>query len=723
MATSTALSFATVAHAQTQPAAVADDVPGDIVVTAQKRDERSIDVPASITSIGGAKLEAMQVKQLTDLVSTVPGLSISNYGGPGMNSIQLRGLSGSFLDDFAGPLVATYIDDLPVGSSTAAGRGNLFTLDLQPYDMDAVEILRGPQGTLYGANSMGGLIKYTLKKPDLNKFEGRAGATVGYTNGAGGLSWSPRAAINAPIVDGVLAVRASAFYSKTPGYIDNVGTGVKNANSSKSYGGRFALLWQATDRLKLHGGVLYQKSDADDVATVLVTADGLHPVYGPQKTYSDLPTAINQKTVDYTAGADYDLDFATLTTSAGWVAMDTLLNQDLTEAYAAYNPAENGKTRFGLASTVRKFTSETRLTSSAKARLEYTVGFYYTNERAGEDTNFQALDANLVPVPDFTLLQGHSRYKYKEVAGFANATYKFSDKFDLSAGGRYTNYSQVGAASSTGLLGGATNPADTGHVGVGIWSVNGRYHFNPDFLFYGRFATGYRPGAFNSPNSSCDIPAASDPDRTDNYEAGIKGLILDRKVNFELTAYHIKWKNMQLNVSQVQGDSTCIFVTNGGSATSNGVEFSGGYQATPDLRLSATATYQDAYLDDDLPLSGGIKGDTLPLSSKWQYSVAADWKREVKEGTSLLAGASFSHKDPYVNFFEGTGHPYPFKSMNLANAYVGAELGSLTARLTVQNLFENRSYVGMQYPFRPDFGLRAVPVQPRTVTLSLDYKF
>lgn len=723
--TLTAMLLTSAAFVAASPAAQAQDagptIGNDIVVTAQKRSERSIDVPASITSIGGEKLEAAQVDQLSDLVGSVPGLSISNYGGPGMNSIQLRGLAGSFLDDFAGPLVATYINDLPVGSSTAAGRGNLFTLDIQPYDLEALEILRGPQGTLYGANSMGGLIKYTLKKPDLDYFEGRVGTNLGYTHGGGGLNVSPRGAFNVPVIEGVLAVRGSAFYSNTPGYIDNVGTGEANANSSESYGGRLAALLQATDRLSIQAGVLYQKGTADDVATVLVSQD-LDFVYGPQDTYSDFPTTISQETTNMTLGADYEFDFATLTLSAGWAKLDTLLNQDMTWGSDAqlYNP--DGFVLFALDGTLRKFTSEARLVSDDTGPLEYTVGAYYTNERAGEDTANDAYTADGQLRDDININSGRSRYRYREMAAFANLTYKFSQAFDVSLGGRYTNYKQTGAATSSGLSGGGTNPADTGNVDVGIWSVNARYHFNPDLMAFGRFATGYRPGAFNSPTSSCDIPAASDPDRTDNYEAGLKGLIFGNKVNFELTAYHIKWKGMQLNVSQQQGDNTCIFVDNGGSATSDGVEFSTGISLTNELRLSGTVNYQDASLDEDVPQSGGMAGDRLPLSSDWQWSLAADYRKPL-HGFTALAGANISYKSPYDNFFESRGAYYPFPSLTLAGAYVGAEIGDLNARLSVQNLFNERSFVGMQYPFRPDFGIRAVPAQPRTVALSLDYQF
>lgn len=714
-----------VAQAQSAPAPAADgaSAQGDIVVTAQKRAQRSIDVPASITAIGGATLEAKQVTQLTDLVGTVPGLSISNYGGPGMNTIQLRGLAGSYLDDFAGPLVATYIDDLPVGSSTAAGRGNLFTLDLQPYDMEAVEILRGPQGTLYGANSMGGLIKYSLKKPDVDHFEGRVGADFRQTMG-GAMGYAPRAAVNIPLIKDKLALRASGFYTKTPGYIDNVGTGIKDANASKSYGGRVALLWNATDHLKLHGGAVLQNSQADDVTSVLLQTGTTTPVYGPQITYSRFPGYITQKTRDYTAGADLDLGFATLTTSAGWVEMNNFLVQDTTTAAApASTGLADGRTSYNLYSKLRKFTEETRLTSSEHARLQYTLGVYYTAEHAGEDTSSNGFTAQNVPIANLNIRKSTSTYKYSEIAAFGNATYKFSDKFDLSAGGRVTRYRQYGYVNSTGNQGVGTVPADTGKTTVGIWSVNARYHFDRDLMLYGRFATGYRPGAFNNPSTVCSFPNSSSPDRTKNYEGGVKGALFGRKLNVEATVYHIDWTDMQLNVTQVQNGNSCIFVTNGGRATSDGVELSSGLQATHDFRLGGTLTYQDAKLKTDLPLSGGKAGDRLPLSSPWQWSATADYKRDLGDDSKLLIGASYTYKGPYVNRFQSSGSPYPFKAQNVADAYIGGERGPVSVRLTMKNVFNNRSYVGLQYVREPLVGMRAIPVTPRTVAISVDYKF
>src|ERR1700722_8460902 len=203
----------------------------EIVVTAQNRPEKLIDVPTSISAIGGDRLESLQINTLADLASFVPGMSVQELGAPGAREIILRGLNTSYNNATTASTVATYIDDLPVGSSTAAGRGGQYGADLQPYDIERIEVLKGPQGTLYGANTLGGLVKYVSRQPDLNQFEARAGTDVAHVNDAGGADWGVRAAVNLPIVPDELAVRISGFKKHDAGYINNIGIGVEDANA------------------------------------------------------------------------------------------------------------------------------------------------------------------------------------------------------------------------------------------------------------------------------------------------------------------------------------------------------------------------------------------------------------------------------------------------------------------------------------------------------------
>lgn len=198
----------------------------EIVVTAQKRSESLQDVPVSMSAFGDEQLTRVHATQLQDYAAYMPGINISNGGSPGQTSITLRGIAAVG----PGSVVGTYVDETPLGASNNYARATSFALDLMPYDIERVEVLRGPQGTLYGAGSMGGLLKYVLKEPGTEAFEFRAGVEGSNVSGADDLGWGARAGVNVPLGDKV-ALRASYFQQTTPGYIDNVDTGKKTRTS------------------------------------------------------------------------------------------------------------------------------------------------------------------------------------------------------------------------------------------------------------------------------------------------------------------------------------------------------------------------------------------------------------------------------------------------------------------------------------------------------------
>src|SRR5579862_5956803 len=172
----------------------------EVVVTAQKREEKLTDVPASISVISGERLEALNVTSLADLASYVPGMSVQSNGAPGFSQIVLRGINTNANNYSAGPTVGTYIDDLPVNSSSNGSRGGEIGADLNPYDIDRIEVLKGPQGTFYGSSTLGGLVRYILKKPNFDAFDVRAGASIESIDGSGSPGYAVNGAVNVPIV-------------------------------------------------------------------------------------------------------------------------------------------------------------------------------------------------------------------------------------------------------------------------------------------------------------------------------------------------------------------------------------------------------------------------------------------------------------------------------------------------------------------------------------------
>jgi iron complex outermembrane recepter protein len=713
----------------------------EIIVTAQKRSEKLVDVPISITAIGGPRLETLQVTQLSDLQGYVPGLSVVNGGAPGINTISIRGLSSGYQSDFAGPLVATYIDDLPVGSSTKNGRGGLLGLDLNPYDIARVEILKGPQGTLYGANTMGGLVKYALVKPNLDEFEGQAGASLEHVDDSGGANYSVRGAVNMPIVRDQLALRVSGFEKHDAGYINNIGTGIEDANHSTESGARAVLLWQPMDFLTVQATALAQDSKIADATNVAmndppnIRPDGsatLHPLFGPQITTSNFPEPIKQMTRYYALDVFWDLGFATLTSATGFSELSTDVSDDLS-SYTAFFPSvfpPGSLALYSINDHIHKFVQEARLANSDKDRLQWMIGGYYTRETGGEIDSLPTFTSQHVPFPPaFNLFTANQTGVYQEAAGFANVTFKVTDSFDLGAGDRYSSYKSSNCpGTQTGPFGAGGPCTSLPSTGVDLWMGNARYHIDQDTMVYVRAAKGYRPGSGcpSCGNAAQGIPAIVEPDSMTNYEAGFKaGSLLDHRLQLELAVFHIDWRNIQLEQISPEGFG---YVGNGGTAVSNGAEFTAAYRIVDDLQLGATLDYTDAHLTQNVPgTAHGADGNQLPDSARWSGSFTADYRRPLAGDMSFILGGGYRYRDREVNQFVGSslvglGDPAPMPSQNIVDLYTGFVLKSVSARLYGKNIFNDRSYVGAQAILVPAVP-RYVPIQPATIGLSVDYRF
>ncbi|MBV8343011.1 MAG: TonB-dependent receptor, partial [Gammaproteobacteria bacterium] len=375
----------------------------EVVVTAQKREEKLHDVPMGVTAITQDDLQKQQLVNLEDLQSRVPGLSLTDTQ-PGQTRISLRGQNvGS-----VGSTVTTYIDDTPFGSSTALANGAYFSGDFDTWDLQRVEVLRGPQGTLYGAGSEGGLLKYVTNAPDPKQFA--AAAQVGgedYSHGdAGG---SGKGMINLPIGDRV-AFRLSGSYEKLPGYIDDPSLGKKDLNDGYRDGVRAALLANFTDnvsiRLSAFGQDLHTNgSPATDVVGAAGTpptppANQLEPTIGnyQQQRFINEPNDFKYRL--YSGTLNWNLGFGTFTsvTSYGTTEQSSLLDASSimvlpgTPAAGTYGdyatafnqPLPPGQTAAGLAETedvnIKKWTQEFRLASASSQTLEWQVGAFYTHE-------------------------------------------------------------------------------------------------------------------------------------------------------------------------------------------------------------------------------------------------------------------------------------------------------------------------------------------------------
>jgi outer membrane receptor protein involved in Fe transport len=656
----------------TQNDSVSEENSEAIIVTAQKREQVLLDVPQSVTVVGGDTLERQQATNFQDYLSLVPGFSLDG-DTPGETRITLRGANTGGVAS----TVAVFMDEVPFGSSTGLANGAILSGDFDPFDLNRIEVLRGPQGTLYGASSFGGVIRYITNAPKLNRFEARAQAGIEDTKG-GGLGYNAAAVLNAPLGDKA-AVRVNGFWRKEAGYVDSIGnnplfilppldtveigtTLVKdNINDRKSYGGRASLLFNPAETVSVRLTAFAQNLNSGASSIFEVDPETLEPLYGGkvQSLYQPEPTKVKYRV--YSGTLDWDLGFANLLSSTAFSRFDETFNTDASMLLA---PTINLLAQLGLsivdapvtrplgvmlfqATSTDKFTQEVRLASPNDEHFEWLVGGFYTHEKSAIDPqNYFATEFGTNDIaPDVAQIAEiflHS--KYDEIAGFANATWHATPRFDLTLGGRLAhNKQKADLLINSDLLGNAEGTDLNSSETVFTYSVAPRYELSEHASLYARVATGYRPGGPNviPAGSPAGVPTSYDADRLTSYEIGLKAEAPDGRLwSFESTIYHIDWKDIQLFA---RVNDTGINA-NGGKARINGLELAGALRPTPGLTLSANGAYINAKLKEDTPPeTGGLAGDWLPWVPRWSGAVHGDYEFPIGGGAEAFLGASLNY--------------------------------------------------------------------------------
>jgi iron complex outermembrane recepter protein len=733
----------------------ADSTVEELVVTAEKREMNLQEVPASVSAVSGETLQALGLTQLSDYTATIPGLNISSGGSPGQAAIVLRGIA-----PFGpGALVGTYIDDSPVGSSNAYTRAIVFALDLMPYDLERLEVLRGPQGTLYGASTMGGLLKYVLKPADPGQTDIRLGAELSHISDSDEASYGVRGAVNVPLIPGKLAVRASAFDSRDQGYIDNVlltgpRAGVEeNTNDVHRYGGRLALNWRPADTLSVQLQALWQRTDSDDNAQVTLgdvftrsdpggalIFDG-RPIYGELAQSHAFLQPFRTSIDYYAATVNWDPGPVQLISATSWARSRTHQIQDAQQAFGAYTllfGLPQGVGYFDLNLELDKFTQELRLVSETGGLVEWIVGAFYThedsvNEQTGFvfDENYQPIGGPLEPIFNPFFVAAALPSTYTEYAVFGDVTFNITEKFDVTAGVRLARNDQEFAQISDGLiLGGFTRNEAESSEGVTTWMVNARYRLTPDVMVYWRVATGYRPGGPNVVLPPIQTPPTFGSDTLISYEAGLRARFWDGRALVNATLFHIDWENIILGV--FNEERTASYTDNAGNAFSRGVELEGAITPIEGLRIGFNAAYTNAELTSVIPGAPNyIIGYQLPQVPEWSGGLSVDYQWALSPDWQANVGASVRHvgeswvgavQDPSEGSLD-TQNP----SYTTLDLRAGLERDRYRLNLFVRNATDERVYregfVRQNAVTGAIFGIDVVPIQPRVIGVSIDLDF
>ncbi len=682
----------------------------EIVVTATKRTENLQDVAESVSVISGTALQEQSRAQLSDYLAYTPGVAVSTTGSAGQSAITIRGIAPLASNS----KVATYIDEAPLGSSGIWAQSGGLTLDLLPFDLNRLEVLRGPQGTLYGASSMGGLLKYVLTTPDTTTFSGAFAVDGSGVQGAHEPGESVMAHVNLPILQDILATSLSGFYKYTPGFIDNAYTGSRDTNDLRQYGGRVGLFWKPADNLTVKLNGLWQTTQSADDALESFANPTVAPTVATQPSLVSDGTGFGRLTANkaflepfnnrvrfYSGTVDWDLGFADFVSATSWSRLSSEQTVDQTLAFGEFPELlglSPGVANAHLHFDLRKFTQELRLTSPQSNAVSWQIGAFYTNERQSNVQVVDSFDIAYQPIAD---LAPHSLYvniptKYREYAAFGDVTWKITSVFDVTGGVRYSKNKQDFDYTESGALLGLpqsppiTLPPVPSAEANTTWMSNARYHFSSDVMTYFRVATGYAPGGANTPYPG--VPQATvGAERLTSYEVGLKAEFLQRRALLDVAVFHIDWRDIQLN-ALLNGIS---YSTNGGTARSDGIELSSSYSPFQGLTFGLNTAYTDAHLtslnaDVSTPF---ILGSQLQNVPKWTVSGTADYGWNLSSKWVAHIGGGVRWTDHETGIQQAGGLPYfVLPSHTIVDANSSIVSGPWTLRIFANNLTNSRAH-------------------------------
>lgn len=694
----------------------------EVIVTAEKRSQNIQDVPASVTAITANELATMGATGMADYVAKVPGLVLSNVSSAnGTNQISIRGITTGVGGN---PTVGIYIDDSPFGGSNGFAGSTI--PDLDPFDLERIEVLQGPQGTLYGAGSLGGLVKFVTVKPSTQKFYGDAAVDGSQVDG-GGTGYGVHGGVNIPLSDSV-ALRVSGFDRKDPGFIDDAVRDARNVNSARVEGGHAALLWRINGNWTVNASALQQRHDDQGTATVDYNSLTFQPLYGDLRQVRAPGTgARDQEIDDYELEIHGDLGWATLTSASSYNQERVHFNLDVTPIYAPVLSELFGVNDGGSAiltdSSLYKYTEELRLASPSEDRLSWLVGTFFTHEYTTDHQYIGTFDdatGGPLSTPLPSLLDAELPTLFQEWAVFGDLTYRVTPRFDLTGGLRYSQNQQDQVEVLTGLL----VPAGTTPGGSRDHSITflatPHYHISHDTMAYARISSGYRPGGPNLAVSG--VPLAYGPDKVVNYELGVKSELPDQRMTVDAAIYYINWSHIQVNEISPAGLN---YFGNVGGARSKGAQASIDWQPIGGLDLNGNVSYTLAQLTTDMPAGGGAvgyAGDRLPDSPKWSAELSADYRIALWSDWIGLAGASYSYVgNRFGEFSSTTAVPrFPLPSYQVIDLRTGIADDRWKIMLYAKNVGDSHGLVD-NYLLGPFTSVSII--QPRTFGISIDRSF
>lgn len=747
----------------------------EIVVTANKLNAQKIlDIPASIQAISGDALQSAGVAGIMDIAGDIPGFSIQDLG-PGDKKYVIRGINSTG-DSTTG---VYYGEAVISGSNSDDGGG--FESDIRLYDMDRIEVLRGPQGTLYGASSMSGTIRFIPKEPDLNGLGGYLTAEGSETAHASG-NYNFNGAINLPIIDGVLALRLVGWKLYDSGYVNQIRVGegvtgisnisttgtpnyqtepvkalgyVKGVNDDDVGGGRAILRFQPTERLAIDANYTTQTETSDGssrytpAGTTAFNGGPITPVQGCDLCNTDVTQSPwSDNLTIFGSTVTYDTGVGTVTGTANEYNRRTAFSFDSTPILVSFGipvPAETFEPR-----TRDVTSSEIRYASAFDSPVNFVAGVFREHDSQflsvdviatnglglpiGPFCSNNSCDALTYPGTGSTFFGRTDERRTTQYAGFGEVTWKITDAWTAVGGLRYYTESLEGVQVQTHPFGGfppgptlvpLPDPNET--FNKVTWKGNLSYKFSETLLGYGTVSTGFRSGGLNAISEPFEpIPAAYAPDSLTNFELGAKGRLFNGLFDYQADVYFIRWSNIQ--VQETTPDGAFVYQGNAGEAKVKGVEFEFTAHPIEYLTASFAGSYQDAYLAQGATAAQyllnptlGLTGDAIPSVPKYQANLGLMYRRPIAGGWDGMLATDVTYRDAENSYFASNSFNLPLAPYTLVGLRVGAIKGPWSVTAFARNLTDKRAQVSAINSSQDPDAL--LTVQPRTIGVTMTRKF
>jgi iron complex outermembrane receptor protein len=734
----------------------------EIVVTAEKRETTAQDTPVSLTAVSGADIRDRGATDLSTLVQSVPGVSLRT-SGPGMAEFEMRGVSSTGGNS---PTVGFYFDDIPLTAPAATNEGKI-VISPQLYDLDRVEVLRGPQGTLYGSGSMGGTIKVVPNAPKTDAFDASAEAVLGQTD-HGGFDHAENAMVNLPLVPGIAAVRIVGSFADDAGWIDRiviapgqfplangavrgnvlaapVATDYHDVNDTQRTTVRATLLFTPIEGLSITPSIFYERLAAGGLPYIDSNpgTDAHYQPFDVAETYEDKFTLGSLK-MKYGTDA-----FEVSSTTSYWTRHEPL-TQDTTESWTtgigptllpSYNIADGGigPSHAFEDNISHQTTEELRLSSVGNTRLKWLIGYFYEDFESAWNITFPSTNGAEV-FGSNALFNYYSPNKILQQSVFGEVTYNITEPFAITVGARRYHYDAPVGVNQSGAL---TAPvlSSTLEKDQGITpKVSLSYDVSKNLLLYATMAEGFRPGGGTGPvptappldcegqlmteyGSTAFVagPTSFKSDNVWSYELGEKLRALDNRVTVNASAYYERWNGVQ----QSNSLSSCgyVYSVNAGDAHITGGELEIQALVLRDLMVSANSSYSHAELVSTGLIDAGFNpGTPIQDVPRWTSSAAIQYHHPLTDRLTFTARGDNTYVGSRTDATFGIN---TLPSYDLTNFRTGVEAARWSAVLFINNIADKRALLSNTTADAinlPTYNRVAVS-QPRTVGIDFNYHF